>query len=174
MLPVRCSVKHPQLRRVSTHGTRSAMPHPVRKLETAEILQAKCHACKMSRHRPPPAAMSVLLQVNELAFTRDGKLFMQATSSGVEVRQPPACHDLTKFTHLVYKAKQTAVGVPDLHQTPVQCLHASLRCIACMVALLASEALLRMGPQLFGCQISLGCDRVHPMLETAQGLTQGE
>ena len=27
----------------------------------------------------------MLLQVNELAFSRDGKLFMQATSSGVEV-----------------------------------------------------------------------------------------
>ena len=28
------------------------------------------------------------MQVNELAFTRDGKLFMQATSSGVEVQNP--------------------------------------------------------------------------------------
>ena len=27
----------------------------------------------------------MLVQVNELAFSRDGKLFMQATSSGVEV-----------------------------------------------------------------------------------------
>ena len=26
------------------------------------------------------------LQVNELAFSQDGKLFMQCTSSGVEVR----------------------------------------------------------------------------------------
>ena len=31
------------------------------------------------------------MQVNELAFTRDGKLFMQATSSGVEVQ----CHPLS-------------------------------------------------------------------------------
>ena len=32
--------------------------------------------------------INVGVQVNELAFTRDGKLFMQATSSGVEVPSP--------------------------------------------------------------------------------------
>ena len=38
--------------------------------------------------------MRVMLQVNELAFTRDGKLFMQATSSGVEVQHSPTHSDM--------------------------------------------------------------------------------
>ena len=46
-----------------------------------------------------PAAIGVMLQVNELAFTRDGKLFMQATSSGVEVQHPPAHSNTPSVWH---------------------------------------------------------------------------
>ena len=41
--------------------------------------------------------INVGLQVNELAFTRDGKLFMQATSSGVEVPTSPPIFHLSLF-----------------------------------------------------------------------------
>ena len=53
-----------------------------------------CYACMVSRQHVPLAAMRVMLQVNELAFTRDGKLFMQATSSGVEVQHSPTHSDM--------------------------------------------------------------------------------
>ena len=44
--------------------------------------------------------MELLVQVNELAFTRDGKLFMQATSSGVEVFPPHSQWHLILHNHM--------------------------------------------------------------------------
>lgn len=60
----------------------------VRALQRAENLAGRKATLAAYMGSLDAAAMELLVQVNELAFTRDGKLFMQATSSGVEVQHP--------------------------------------------------------------------------------------